>query len=144
MSCHMRESCHVICGWVMSRHAIYQWVISNVESSHVPYRIECRQETRDAPRCSLTHCNTLQQHTATHHYTLQHTATQIHRQETRGAPRCSITHCNTLQQHTATHCYTLQNTHIGKKHEVRLDARLNSATRCNTLQHTATHCNIHI
>jgi len=86
-------------------------------------------DTHTATHCK--HCNTLQQHSATH--TIKHTHTgggshgHMH-------PHCAYlqgcvrrpAHCNTLQ-HTATHCNALQHT----------------VSHCITLQHTATHTRKH-
>ena len=72
---------------------------------------------------ATTHCNTLQQRTATRcKNALQHTATTL---------------CNTLQQRTATRSNNaLQNTATHSS-----NAPQRTATHCNSLQHTATHCN---
>jgi len=79
-------------------------------------------------------------HTATHCNTLQHTA--IHccslRQERKVwiiTLQHTATHCNTLQ-HTATHCCSLR-----QERKVWIITLQHTATHCNTLQHTATHCN---
>ena len=75
---------------------------------------------------TVTHCNTLQQLTATTHgNTLQHTAT----------------HCKALQ-HTVRLCNILQHTltHCRRELESSQLHPLNTVAHCNTLQHTATHC----
>jgi len=114
-----------------------------------------------------THCNT-RHHTASHHVTLQHAATQCNtlrlRTSTpapgaseRSAAAHTATLCNTLHhmashgitlQHTITHCNTLhhtapENIHIGTRsiRKKRANTTHHTATHRNTLQHTITHCN---
>ena len=100
---------------------------------------------RRRPRSvTATHCYTLL-HTATpatHCYTLLHTAahcyTLLHLLHT----AVPATHCYTLL-HTATHCYKLihlLHTVTPATHCYTLLHLLHTVTHCYTLLHTATHC----
>jgi len=80
---------------------------------------------------AVTHCNTLQQHIATH----CNTATRCNPLQPAAA------RCNTLQ-HAAIHCDTLQHAATRCKHAAKHCITLHhTASHCITLQCTATHCN---
>jgi len=74
----------------------------------------------------------LQVPTATHWYTLCHTAIRCNTLQQ------TATHCKYILQLTATHCQLSDDTrdlwHVSAK------AHYSTLKRCNTLQHTATHC----
>jgi len=112
--------CMCVCereiGWVG------EWVCARKREQHTLGALSWRTLS-----VSTAHCNAMQQYTATHRNTLQHTAACWLRVLSIEERDQFVQHCQTLHQHAATtHYDTLQHT----------------ATHCNTLQPTATHCSM--
>jgi len=99
----------------------------HTSATQVHYKRNTRATHYNTLQHTATHCNTLQQQTATRWF---------HKTPRKRYPssRHTAAHCNTLQ-HISAHCSTLQHT------AARCSTLQHKATQCNTVQHGATHYN---